>query len=269
MEEHSQLLRLLEQAQAAQLHHMPLPVDALVLALRRLLAQGAPPQTQPELYERLKSLQEWLRQNPPSQAGVTEEQLWTLGDLLERVLRALGFARRLAELRERQGLSVPDLADRAGVDRSLVYKLLKGAHAPPSAETVRRLATALGVSPHQLMPPGTPTRQPRLTPVLSALAGAVFGPAAAMVPWVLDRFVQDYLKGVQGILERYVVVPRDLPGAEVLQTLARVLASDPPPLRERRLRLLSLLAQPGEEGVKALEACAPPQTGTGSADEAP
>lgn len=259
------LLGLLEQAQAARHSRTPLPVGLLVVALRRLLAQGAPPTAQPELYERLKALQDWLRKSPPSpsEAGVTAEELWTLGDLVERALRAIDFAQRLAALQGRQGLSVPELADRAGVDRSLIYKLHKGAHAPPSAETVRRLAVALGVAPHELLPPGTPARRPRVAAMslTAAVAYAEASPGAR-------QFLEGLMEAAQKVLGDYVLIPRWAPGAELLENVAQVLAHDPPEVCERRLRVLSLLSQPGQDALRALEPCLPAQSGANSADKA-
>ena len=253
MEHYSQLLALLEQARVAQQGRSPLPVGALILALRRLLALGAPPARHAELLQGLKALQAWLSQHPPAPppAGLRAENLWTLGDLVERAIRALGFAQRLAELQARQGLSVPDLAERAGVDRSLVYKLLKGAHAPPSPETVRRLAPVLGVSPQELLPPGTPTRR-------SPLAALSLTQAVAYTIASADhrRLTEAVLEGWQRALAGFVVLSRDRPGVELMEKLVEVLDDDPPERRARRLRLISLVVDANEEWLRALEQAA-------------
>jgi transcriptional regulator with XRE-family HTH domain len=59
---------------------------------------------------------------------------------------------RLRATRERRALSQRELADLAGVSRTTIVSLEQGADSPfPS--TVRKLARALGVEPHELMEP--------------------------------------------------------------------------------------------------------------------
>lgn len=55
------------------------------------------------------------------------------------------FARRLRALREAAGLSVPQLAERAGLPRTAVWKLENG-QSRPFLETAQKLVKALGVS---------------------------------------------------------------------------------------------------------------------------
>lgn len=53
------------------------------------------------------------------------------------------FSRRLRELREAAGLSIPELAKKADVVPQTIHKLENGERSP-GFEIVRRLATALG-----------------------------------------------------------------------------------------------------------------------------
>lgn len=55
----------------------------------------------------------------------------------------------IKELREKQFLSVGELAERAGVSRTVIYGIESGKH-KPIRRTVRALARALGVSPEQI-----------------------------------------------------------------------------------------------------------------------
>jgi transcriptional regulator with XRE-family HTH domain len=57
------------------------------------------------------------------------------------------FAQSLRRERERAGLTVPELAQAAGLHRTSVWKLEAGLRPYPSWETVRALARALGVRP--------------------------------------------------------------------------------------------------------------------------
>lgn len=57
---------------------------------------------------------------------------------------ALGYW--LKSLRERQGLSLRDLAQRGGVDHAYIYRLETGAKESPSNEVINKLVTALSAS---------------------------------------------------------------------------------------------------------------------------
>jgi transcriptional regulator with XRE-family HTH domain len=57
---------------------------------------------------------------------------------------------KLKELRETRALSLRELANEAGVGHNTIYRIEHGqGNALP--RTVRRLAKALGVEPHELM----------------------------------------------------------------------------------------------------------------------
>ena len=70
---------------------------------------------------------------------------------------ALGAATNLRRLRHAKGISQEDLAHRAGVNRTYMSKLEKGA-SYPELEIIAKLATVLGVEPAGLLrvPPGMP-----------------------------------------------------------------------------------------------------------------
>lgn len=63
------------------------------------------------------------------------------------------IAQRIAVLRDRKFLSTVELAERAGINASNLYLILAGS--TPRRSTIRKLATALDVSPHELA--GLPT----------------------------------------------------------------------------------------------------------------
>jgi transcriptional regulator with XRE-family HTH domain len=59
---------------------------------------------------------------------------------------------RLRSIRERRALSQQELADKAGLSRVAVVRIESGT-TEPYPSTVRKLASALGVQPHELMEP--------------------------------------------------------------------------------------------------------------------
>ena len=56
------------------------------------------------------------------------------------------IARKLRELREQRGMSLRDLAKKAGVSQTAVWHIEAGKTEKPSAETLQKLARALGVN---------------------------------------------------------------------------------------------------------------------------
>jgi transcriptional regulator with XRE-family HTH domain len=53
---------------------------------------------------------------------------------------------RLRAERERQGLSLAEIADRTGIDRAAIHKVEIGLNKNPTCATLTRYAEALGVS---------------------------------------------------------------------------------------------------------------------------
>ncbi len=61
------------------------------------------------------------------------------------IRKPLPFAARLCKLRKAGGLSIPQLAEKAGLPRQTIHLLENGVR-EPSLATARTLAKALGVS---------------------------------------------------------------------------------------------------------------------------
>ena len=57
---------------------------------------------------------------------------------------------RLRYWREHRALSMGDLSTRSGVTKAAISALEKPNHRTPRPVTVRKLASALGIEPHQL-----------------------------------------------------------------------------------------------------------------------
>jgi transcriptional regulator with XRE-family HTH domain len=58
---------------------------------------------------------------------------------------------KLKELRERQVLSLSELEERSGVDRQIIWRIESGYQKGAHQKTIRKLATALGVEPYELV----------------------------------------------------------------------------------------------------------------------
>jgi ribosome-binding protein aMBF1 (putative translation factor) len=90
------------------------------------------------------ALREQLQKDRPSLQDLVEQgnvgQLFTMGEYWE--LRKTFAA--LKALREQQGLSITDLADRTGMDRAMISRLENGQVDNPTISTVSRYAKALG-----------------------------------------------------------------------------------------------------------------------------
>ena len=60
------------------------------------------------------------------------------------------------EWRRYRAVSQADLAQRAGVTEATISRLEQPGHSPPRPSTIRKLADALEISPHELFaPPST------------------------------------------------------------------------------------------------------------------
>lgn len=58
---------------------------------------------------------------------------------------------KLKELRERQVLSLSELEERSGVDRQIIWRIESGYQKGAHQKTIRKLATALGIEPYELV----------------------------------------------------------------------------------------------------------------------
>jgi transcriptional regulator with XRE-family HTH domain len=63
-------------------------------------------------------------------------------------------AMKLKELRERQVLSLTELEALSGVDRQIIWRIESGYQKGAHQRTIRKLAAALGVEPHELVKAG-------------------------------------------------------------------------------------------------------------------
>ena len=98
----------------------------------------------PEQQRRLEEIRERFQRERP---GL--EDLLASGDATEVVSQGeyLDLRAMLASLkkhRERQGLSLADVADRTGMDRAAVSRLENGVYVNPTVDTLYRYAEAIG-----------------------------------------------------------------------------------------------------------------------------
>ena len=99
----------------------------------------------PEEQRKLDEIRERFQRERP---GL--EDLLASGDITDVVSQGeyLDLRAMLAELkrhRQRQGLSLADVAERSGMDRSAVSRLENGVYVNPTVDTLYRYAEALGV----------------------------------------------------------------------------------------------------------------------------
>jgi ribosome-binding protein aMBF1 (putative translation factor) len=91
-----------------------------------------------------QAIRQQFQQDRPSLQELVDRgdvgQVFTMGEYWE--LRKTFAA--LKALRERQGLSISDLADRTGMDRAMISRLENGQVDNPTIATVSRYALALG-----------------------------------------------------------------------------------------------------------------------------
>ena len=57
---------------------------------------------------------------------------------------------KIKELRERRVLSLSELEEKSGVDRQIIWRIESGYQKGAHQRTIRKLAAALGVEPHEL-----------------------------------------------------------------------------------------------------------------------
>ena len=70
--------------------------------------------------------------------------------MAKRIPLAAAFAETLEQLRERAGLTIPELSAASGIDRRYLERLEAGLHLP-GAVCIWRLARALGLRPSELV----------------------------------------------------------------------------------------------------------------------
>jgi predicted transcriptional regulator len=103
-----------------------------------------PRQQTPEQEAAERALRERFQRDKPTLEDLVESgdvtQIFTMGEYWE--LRKTFAA--LKALREQQGLSITDLADRSGMDRAMISRLENGQIDNPTIATMTRYAKALG-----------------------------------------------------------------------------------------------------------------------------
>lgn len=96
----------------------------------------------PEELAELKAIRERIQKERPTQADLAAQgaQFTTLGEVMQ--LRQVVFA--LKQERERQGLTLAQLAERTGIDPAPLSRLETGKTLNPTWGTLQRIAAALG-----------------------------------------------------------------------------------------------------------------------------
>jgi DNA-binding XRE family transcriptional regulator len=98
----------------------------------------------PERQQEIDAIREQFRRERPSLKRLRES-----GEISEVVSHGeyVGLLALLAALkthREKKGLSLADVAQRCGMDRSAVSRLENGVYVNPTLDTLHRYATAIG-----------------------------------------------------------------------------------------------------------------------------
>jgi DNA-binding XRE family transcriptional regulator len=98
----------------------------------------------PEELARIKAIREKFQNERPS-----PEQLLQSGDYEEPIalgtyLETKDLLHRLKRVREDAGLSLADVAERAGMDKAAISRLENGHQQNPTVETLSRYAMAIG-----------------------------------------------------------------------------------------------------------------------------
>lgn len=231
-------------------------LDGLELALRRFVERGESPSQHGHLQGALVRLKGRL-ESLSSDLSVTPElrrAAQRLTRLTERALRALEFARRLRELRLQRGLTAERLADFAGINVSMIYRLERGGFAPPSRRTLQRLAQALQVRLDDLAPVSRRVEQPMAMEEAVDLAAR------------LDELSREEREVFFGLIDwwavrrsRYALVGPVAPGQErtlqLVRELVRVLGVDDDPVRELRWAVMERLTRASGEELRQLAGC--------------
>lgn len=91
----------------------------------------------PEQVDKYKRIREQVEQDVPHLVSRHEKRMATLDQLQELLLQ-------LKTVREEKGLSLSDLRELTGMDRSAISKLENGQRANPTIDTLVRYAEAVG-----------------------------------------------------------------------------------------------------------------------------
>jgi XRE family transcriptional regulator, master regulator for biofilm formation len=81
------------------------------------------------------------------------------------------LGKRLQELRERRGLSITEVAERAGTSYQNIWRIERGAQLDPSIALMRAIARALGVGLDYLSNTFGKDEESELDPTAAAVVG--------------------------------------------------------------------------------------------------
>lgn len=213
------------------------------LALRRFLERGERVVLHDALHTVLQKVQAAI-DRAMEEGRVPSDRLPSLERLrrlVERSLQALAFARRLRAARQQARLSVEALTRLAGVHPSVGFRLERGGYAPPSRETLDRLARALGVSPADLLGTQGPSPErgstmPEAVEALLIMEGLA-DPERALLRELMDWWQIRLRRG-------YLLLGPELPddARSPLRLLAEALRRDGPHARRLRAATLEVVA---------------------------
>lgn len=145
-------IRRIGEALNVPLSYLLAPTGSTVAEKLRLIREGRALSLE-DLAEATGIAAELLRRYEAGEAAPSLKELELLSDALDVTVRyfldstpgSLGLGRRLAEAREKAGLTLTELAARVGVSVSLLSQI-EHDKVVPSLDTLERLAQALGIS---------------------------------------------------------------------------------------------------------------------------
>jgi ribosome-binding protein aMBF1 (putative translation factor) len=97
----------------------------------------------PEQLAELKAVRERFQREKPTRASLEASEEYGPGLPTVTYFALMGLLKRMRELREAAGLSLADVADRAGMDKAFVSRLETG-QGNPTVDTLARYAAAIG-----------------------------------------------------------------------------------------------------------------------------
>src|SRR6476660_6261867 len=97
----------------------------------------------PEQLAELKAVRERFQREKPTRARLEANGEYGPGVPTATYFALMAFLKRMRELREEDGLSLADVAERTGMDKAFVSRLELG-RGNPTVDTLARYAAALG-----------------------------------------------------------------------------------------------------------------------------
>jgi hypothetical protein len=91
-----------------------------------------------------QAIREWFQAYRPSRGQIEGTEPFDPAISLEAFIIVRGITLQLMSIREAAGLSLADVAERSGIDKSALSRLENGVHDNPTVETLARYATAVG-----------------------------------------------------------------------------------------------------------------------------